>query len=205
MLTFYLAAALLVVLACTGAPLRRLATVRVRHAWLLWAALIDQILVISVLPNTHPTLLAGAHLASYVAAGACLLLNRRLPGAWLVAAGGILNAAAIIANQGIMPASAAALRASGRQGGMEHFTNSDVLAQPRLAFLGDILATPAWLPGATVFSIGDIVIWIGIGWFLWRSCRPQPGETSTPAEAERPAGSSSSPLGPSHNRASRET
>ena len=179
MLTFYIAAATLLALACSGAPLRRLATIRIRHAWLLWTALADQVLIISVIPNSHPTVLAAAHIASYVAGGACLLVNRRLPGVWLVGVGGALNALAIAANGGTMPASQAALRASGWHTSTEHFNNSAPLSSPRLPLLGDIFATPPWLPGHTVFSIGDIAIWLGIAWFLWRSCRPRPGQTMT--------------------------
>jgi hypothetical protein len=70
-----------------------------------------------------------------------------------------------------LPASPAALRAAG----VEHtgqFTNSAQLADARLPMLGDVFATPAWLPGHNVFSIGDVAIWVGLGWFLWRTCRP---------------------------------
>jgi len=179
MLTVYLIAAVLLIVVCTGGSLRRLAEVRIRRAWLLWAALADQILIISVLPNSHPPLLASAHIASYVAAGACLLANRHLPGLWLVGAGGALNGLIITINGGTLPASAAALRASGRTASTNHFDNSAALAHPHLPLLGDILATPPWLPGHTVFSIGDIAIWLGIGWLIWRVCRPSPGRRVT--------------------------
>ncbi len=188
MLTFYISAAALLGVACTGAPLRRLATIRIRHAWLLWAALADQILIISVIPNSHPTLLAGAHIASYLAAGACLLANRHLPGAWLIGIGGALNGLAITANGGTMPAAEAALRASGWQTSTEHFNNSAPLSRPRLPLLGDIFATPPWLPGHTVFSIGDIAIWLGIAWFLWRTCRPRPHRPQTVSRTQGPYG-----------------
>jgi hypothetical protein len=148
-------------------------------AWLLWTALADQVLIISVIPNAHPGVLAAAHLASYLAGGACLLVNRRLPGVRLVGVGGALNALAIGANGGMMPASTVAIRASGWHTSTAHFNNSAPLSNPRLPLLGDIFATPPWLPGHTVFSIGDIAIWLGIAWFLWRSCRPRPGQTMT--------------------------
>jgi hypothetical protein len=183
MLTFYIAAATLLALACTRAPLRRLATIRIRQAWLLWAALADQVLIISVIPNAHPAVLAAAHLASYIAGGACLLINRRLPGVWLVGVGGALNALAIGANGGTMPASELALRASGWHTSTEHFNNSAPLSSPRLPLLGDIFATPPWLPGHTVFSVGDIAIWLGIALFLWRTCRPRPGQAMTATDS----------------------
>jgi hypothetical protein len=175
MLTFYIGAVALVAVLCAGGSLARLGRVRIRHAWLLWAALADQILIISFLPASHPALLAAAHLASYAAAGLCLVLNRRLPGAWLIGAGGGLNGLVIALNGGSLPASASAMRMAGRVETNEHFSNSGVHAHPRLAMLGDVFATPAWLPGHTVFSLGDILIWAGIAWLLWRTCRSAAG------------------------------
>ena len=173
MLTVYIAGAVLLVLACLGAPLGRLASVRIRHSWLLWAALADQVLIISVIPKSHPATLALAHIASYVAAGVCVLLNRRLPGVWLIGAGGALNGVVIAVNGGTLPTTAAALRTAGRNESVHQFSNSGLLPHPRLPLLGDIFATPAWLPGHTVFSIGDVAIWLGIAWLLWRTCRPR--------------------------------
>jgi hypothetical protein len=182
MLTFYIGAVALLAVKLAGGSLRRLADVRIRHAWLLWAALADQIIIISVIPDAHPTLLAVAHIASYVAAGACVVLNRRLPGAWLLGAGGATNALVIVANGGTMAASADAVRTSGRTPTGGEFDNSTVLPNARLPWLGDIFATPSWLPGHTVFSIGDIAIWLGVAWFLWRTCRPEPAVSPTAAE-----------------------
>jgi hypothetical protein len=172
MLTVYIAVGMLLVVAATGAPLARLADLRIRRAWLLWAALLDQVVVISVLPDSHPTALALAHVASYVAAGLCLLANRRMPGIWSLGGGGALNGFVISLNGGTLPASDQAVRASGQDPRAEHFNNSAVLDHPRLPWLGDVFATPAWLPGHNVFSVGDIAIWAGLAWLLWRTCRP---------------------------------
>ena len=40
--------------------------------------------------------------------------------------------------------------------------NSVVLADPALRPLSDIFALPAWLPFANIFSIGDVLIGIGV-------------------------------------------
>jgi hypothetical protein len=170
MLTIYVCAVALLVVVLCGGRLRRLAQVRIRHVWLVWAALVDQVLVISVIPDSHRTLLALAHIASYVAAGACVVVNRHLAGVWLIAAGGATNGLVIALNGGTLPASAGALRASGWQPSPDHFNNSALLAHPRLHLLGDIFATPPWLPGHDVFSIGDIAICLGVLWFLWHTC-----------------------------------
>ena len=171
MLTVYIGVAMLIVVACTGAPLMRLATIRIRHVWLLWAALADQVVVISVLPDSNATVLAAAHVASYVAAGAWLVANRRLHGLWLIGIGGGLNGLVIFLNGGTLPASASAVEQAGQSADPGRFTNSEVLAHPRLAWLGDAFATPAWLPGHNVFSVGDVAIWVGLMIFLWRTCK----------------------------------
>jgi hypothetical protein len=172
-LTVYIALGMLLAVAATGAPLSRLAQLRIRQAWLLWAALIDQILVISVIPDSHPAALSAAHIASYLAAGACVWLNRHTPGVPLIGAGGALNGLVITLNGGTLPASGTAVEASGQGERLEHFNNSAVLGDPRLPMFGDVFATPAWLPGSNVFSIGDIAIWVGLAWLLWRTCRPR--------------------------------
>jgi Family of unknown function (DUF5317) len=46
-----------------------------------------------------------------------------------------------------------------------------VLAEPRLAFLGDMFHLPASWPLSNVFSIGDILIALGIAWALHRICQ----------------------------------
>lgn len=184
MLTVYLGLATLLVVACTGGSLARLAAVRFRHVWLLWAALADQIVVISVLPDSNATALAVAHIASYLAAGAWVLANRHLHGIRLIGLGGALNGLAISVNGGTLPASESALRAAGQATETGEFTNSAVLAEPRLSWLGDVFATPAWLPGHNVFSIGDVAIWIGLMILLWRTCRS--GLRPMPRHASRP-------------------
>ncbi len=171
--------------ALPGSRLGELAQIRLRHTRLIWLALLDQVLVISVLPNSEPALSAAAHVASYGLAGLFFFLNRRLPGAWLVAAGGASNVAAIVANGGTMPASAAALNTSGWQPAPGKFANSAALPDPHLAFLGDVFATPPWFPVHSVFSLGDIIIVVGMAMFMQRTCRPH-GPTSRQMRSSSP-------------------
>ena len=70
------------------------------------------------------------------------------------------NLAAIVANGGAMPADPAALAAAGVD--TAGYTNSVVTADPALRPLTDIFAMPAWLPFANVFSIGDVLIGVGV-------------------------------------------
>ena len=144
-----------------------LAEVRLRAAWLVISALLLQIVTISVLVLPAPALAASLHLLSYALAAAFLWLNRELPGLPLIAAGAALNALAIAANGGTMPASASALRTAGISGDGVHFANSTAVTGPRLGLLGDVFALPRSLgPLANVFSVGDVVLTMGAVWFL---------------------------------------
>jgi Family of unknown function (DUF5317) len=150
--------------------LKKLAGLRFRRIYLVWLALLDQVLVISILPGGHHLVLDIANLLSYLAAAAFVWSNRRIPGFLLLAAGGALNLVAIGANGGTMPASASALAASGWHPAPGHFVNSGVVTHPKLSFLGDIFATPHWMPFHDVFSVGDIVIVLAVAILVWRTC-----------------------------------
>lgn len=118
----------------------------------------------------HPVLI-GLHLTSYVTSAIALWVNRRLPGLLLIAAGGGTNAAVIALNGGTLPASAGALREAGYTVDPSQFKNSGVLVHPVLPWLGDIAATPTWLPFRNVISIGAAVILIGAAVLLHVTCR----------------------------------
>ncbi len=87
--------------------------------------------------------------------------NWRLTGMPIVAAGALSNLVAIISNGGFMPADPGALALAGFDGSGDH-TNSVVLADPAFRLLTDIFALPAWMPLANVFSVGDVLIGLGI-------------------------------------------
>ena len=111
--------------------------------------------------------------AIYVVSTAAVLVavgrNLRLPGMALVALGAISNLAAILANGGSMPADPGALALAGLV--EKDHTNSVVLANPALQPLTDIFAAPAWVPFANVFSVGDVLIAVGIGWAIAATMR----------------------------------
>ena len=75
-----------------GFDLRRLAHIRLRHTWLVWLALADQVLFISFLPDVGQ-LNNAAHLASYALAALFAVLNFRYAGTWVVGVGGASNLA----------------------------------------------------------------------------------------------------------------
>jgi hypothetical protein len=92
---------------------------------------------------------------------AALIRNAALPGLWIVALGALSNMAAIATNGGYMPAAPGALAALGR-GPETVYSNSTVLAHPALEPLTDLFAIPRGIPFANVFSVGDILIGLGV-------------------------------------------
>ncbi|CAA9461227.1 MAG: hypothetical protein AVDCRST_MAG38-76 [uncultured Solirubrobacteraceae bacterium] len=155
-----------------GGNLWRLADVRLRGQWLVGVALAAQILFISILPGRLEGIHAPAHLLTYALAAGFVWLNRAIPGVWLMGVGGAANFAAIAANGGVMPASTSALADAGLvldKG--EAFANSAALEDARLPMLGDIFAIPASWPLSNVFSVGDLVIGVGLLASLHVLCR----------------------------------
>lgn len=147
----------------TGGRLAGLATVRVRRPWALVVALGMQIVVVNVVEHrVAPALGSAVHLASYAVAFAFLWWNRRMTGIVVIVAGGLANLAAIAGNGGVMPATEAALRAAGRPVVAGAFQNSAASAGSPLWFLGDVFAWPAPLPLANVFSVGDVLLLLGV-------------------------------------------
>ncbi len=146
----------------TGGRLGALAQVRFRGLAVLAAALAVQVLIISFVPGGPSWLHPALHLGTYVAALAFLAANFVVPGIRTVAVGGFLNFVAIAANGGVMPASGRALVEAGRGKTHNTFDNSAVVGHARLRFLGDVFAMPAWMPLHNVFSIGDVLIGLGV-------------------------------------------
>ena len=130
-----------------GGRLAALAEVRVRFAWVLLVALGLQAVSINV-PGVPEGLRPLLQLLSYPVAAVFVVANRRLPGVPLIGLGALLNAIAVAG----LPADSY----------LHHFGNSMTLPSPKLAFLGDIFAIPAPLPLHNVFSVGDILIAIGV-------------------------------------------
>ncbi|MBI2762291.1 MAG: DUF5317 domain-containing protein [Chloroflexi bacterium] len=132
-----------------------------------WAPLaVGGLLVQVVLFSEFGDRLAGdlgpaVYVLSTLAVLVAVARNWRLAGMAVVAVGALSNLAAITANGGFMPADSGALEMAGFGGPGDH-TNSIVLANPALRPLTDIYALPAGVPLANVFSVGDVLIGLGI-------------------------------------------
>lgn len=168
-----------------GGRLSLLSGLQLRSGRLAAAALATQVLVISVVPHWPRAVLVPLHALSYLLAATVLWHNRRLPGLPLVALGGALNATAIAANRGQMPGDPEAFAQAGMASSHDGFVNSGVLADPRLAGLGDVFASPSWLPLQNVYSIGDLLILTGAAWAVHRTCRTVLGRRSPSALLRR--------------------
>jgi hypothetical protein len=146
-----------------GGRLDRLGELRFEWGWLAIAGLAVQVVLFSGLVGGAVG--RGVGEAIYVASTGAVLVavwrNLGVPGLPLVALGAISNLVAIVANGGIMPTTHAALADAGLSA-EEGFSNSAVVADPAVAPLTDIFAMPPWLPFANVFSVGDVLIGLGI-------------------------------------------
>jgi Family of unknown function (DUF5317) len=152
-----------------GGRLGALVELRLRHVWAVYAALGLAVLGVG-LPGLPDGLRSLLLVTAYPVGAVFLAANWRVPGMVLTALGAALNLLAILANGGVMPASPAALAAAGLPAAEPGFRNSSVVDDPRLAFLGDVFAIPASWPLSNVFSVGDLLIGVGLAWGLHRIC-----------------------------------
>lgn len=152
-----------------GGRLSGLAEARIRWFPAIAAAMGVQLLLFGPLASLiepGDLLAVAAFLGSSALGLAAAAMNIRQPGLALLTGGALLNLAAILANGGVMPASAEALAVLGWNGDHTDFSNSAHVAAPALAGLTDVFALPRWLPFANVFSLGDILIAAGCGTFV---------------------------------------
>ena len=153
-----------------GGRLGALVEVRLRHVWAAFAALGLEIAALE-LPGLPDWLRGALLILAYPVGAIFVAANWRVPGMPLIALGAACNLLAIAANGGVMPASPTALAGAGLAVDAPGFHNSAALAHPRLAFLGDVFFIPASWPLSNVFSVGDVLIALGIVWGLHGICR----------------------------------
>ena len=161
-----------VVMPFVGGHVGNLGRVRLRGAWLVALALLVQVAVISVF-DLPDWLSRTFHLSTYVILAVFVVANRHIPWMWVIGIGLLANAVVITANGGVMPASASALRAAGKELN-DGFNNSDVVDDARLRWLGDVFHTPRSMPFANVFSIGDVVLMVGLALVVFAVTRADP-------------------------------
>ena len=146
----------------TGGRPAGLARVQFRWAPLIVGGLIVQLILFSDFVAARIGELGPAfYVASSLAVLVAVLRNVAIPGLPIVALGAACNQLAIIANGGFMPAGADALAAQARTASGV-YSNSAAIPDPAFPYLTDIFAMPTWLPFANIFSVGDVLIGIGV-------------------------------------------
>jgi hypothetical protein len=157
-----------------GGKLDRLADLRLRWATLALVGLLVQVLLFA---DPVSAAVGDAAPAIYVASTAAVLVavlrDARVPGMAIIAAGAGCNLAAILANGGYMPADPTALASVVDLS--DGYSNSVVVADPVLRPLTDLYALPPAFPLANVFSVGDVLIAIGVVAVIVFAMRARPG------------------------------
>jgi Family of unknown function (DUF5317) len=155
----------------TGGSLSRWSSVHVRWWSVAVVCLLLQVALFSPLLEEQPAIIVCGpwlYVFSLVGIVAVLLANARAERAasfplLLAALGVTLNCLVIVANGGYMPRSGEAAASLGMAPipplPHERLVNVQPIdAETRLAWLGDSIAQPRWLPLANVVSIGDALL-----------------------------------------------
>jgi hypothetical protein len=147
-----------------GGSLGRLADLRLRSTWLFGFAFGLQVLAYpsGVLPwRTSDAVATGLWLGSYGLLIVAASRNLRVRGFGIAVAGMVSNLVAVLANGGHMPATRAAMRAAGVRFHGVH-ANSIAARSPHLPWLVDRFGAPGWVPLAGVYSVGDVLLAVGV-------------------------------------------
>jgi len=165
-----------------GGRLNNLTEIRVRIWWLLIIGFGLQAAAL-FLPSQRHGLAVAMILASYLPLLLFVWLNRDMAGMWIAGIGILMNFTVIAVNAG-MPVMLEAIEVAGGSGipnlGARHVLMTEATWLP---FLGDVIPLPA-----SVISIGDVFLAIGIGVFVEdRMRQPIPlfarGAQGTPGSA----------------------
>lgn len=156
-----------------GGRLDGLSRIQFRWGWVIPLGLAVQLVLFSDAVTVRIGVLGvPIYVGSTLAVALTVAANFRIRGMPIVALGAVSNLAAILANGGYMPASATALATLGK-GGISGYSNSSIVADPRLPGLTDVFALPAWVPATNVFSIGDVLIGLGVVVVITAAMRPR--------------------------------
>lgn len=171
---------------------RKINVPTLRLVWLVPLAYIPQLLTFH-LPVTRECIPDDLAAIFLITSQGLLLAfawsNRRQPGFWLLGSGLLLNFTVITLNGGLMPISpevVTQLIPSAHPGawtvGNRLGKGKDIVlphVETRLYWFSDKFLLPAWFPWRVAFSLGDVLIAIGVFWFLWaQGAQSQPDPES---------------------------
>ncbi|OGF53180.1 MAG: hypothetical protein A2Z21_04865 [Candidatus Fraserbacteria bacterium RBG_16_55_9] len=165
-----------------GGRLSHMARLELRSTWLILLALAIQLLIFPLGAGKQPLIRFGTeyfHLASYAFLVGFVVLNRREWGILAMGMGMLLNLLVITVNGGYMPTRPDLLEAAGRGEAAAKLREVGIYANNTLMepttplwFLGDVFYAPEWVPFANVFSVGDLLLALGLIFFLQAKMRP---------------------------------
>ncbi|MFZ2098292.1 MAG: DUF5317 domain-containing protein [Anaerolineales bacterium] len=155
--------------------------VQLQHVWLVILSILPQFLAF-YWPVTRELMPAWLVVMCLVGSQAGLLafvvLNREYIELWIVGGGLTANLIVIAANRGLMPITPASVAAiypglhldASWLGSQLGWTKNILLLQAdtHFAFLSDRILLPGWVPWKYAFSLGDLLIMLGVFWLLWR-------------------------------------
>jgi hypothetical protein len=154
----------------------------VQFMWIVSIALLPQILAF-YLPSSSRLFskeVAGLMLvASQTGLLFFLWMNRHIPMFWILGIGLLLNFLVIVANGGLMPISPETIVRLAPEVPIQTWQVGERLAQTkdiilpteqtRFVWLSDRFVSPDWYPIPTAFSLGDMILAIGVAGLLWQA------------------------------------
>jgi hypothetical protein len=157
---------------------------------LIFLALVIQVAIFTNWSPEPPAFVPILYVFSDLIALVWLGRNIRIAGIPCVALGSVSNLAAILANAGRMPVDGALLtRARGTAAeaavASGHSATNSVIAtgQTRLSWLTDRFLLPPPFPFPTVFSVGDLLIGLGVAWLIAAGMRPPRRAVESPSNS----------------------
>lgn len=159
-----------------GGRLHNVEHLHLRLPWLAIVAIALQLIAFSRLRDTLGVNgVIALHFVSYGLLIWFVVVNRRYTGVVVAGAGMGLNFLAITLNGGYMPADRHALKVAGELYSGDTSNNSEIIhAGTRLPFLGDVFAFPDGSLLSNVFSVGDVLIIIGVAILIAVAMRSSP-------------------------------
>jgi len=152
-----------------------LTVLRLKTWGLVVAALLIQLAIFPLFSERplFPYATTALHFLSYGLIFLFLFLNHHVRSFGLIGLGSFLNLLVIALNGGYMPSSLVALERSGAQEVAAHLTEYGVYGnvvlmsgETRLNIFGDFLYLPGSQPFASAFSIGDLLLALGLIWLI---------------------------------------
>lgn len=165
-----------------GGSLRRFERLRVHWWTLAFAGLVLQMVPAPTIARVEPRVVGTAMLVtSYVLLLAFITVNRWIPAARVMAVGLLLNLLVVATNAG-MPVRAAAIeRAGGSSATLagEPSTKHHLMTEDDVLWvLGDVIPVPP--PIGIVLSVGDVLLYLGMAWFVVQVMRGRSRENPRP-------------------------